>query len=170
MIVFFGSNKESEEVWGNTFCSFPQPFSCACQSQKQPIRLRLLGLCGASILRGSGSDRGLGIHFTPHQSSSDPRNLFFVSRRGILVEFSKTTEMWTISDAGSNFTAVTHASKSSYVLGKHTWTFFGDSKCTENEYALKLTSCSYSTQFTCNDGTCISMDGRCDHVTNCRDR
>ena len=34
---------------------------------------------------------------------------------------------------------------------------------------MKLTGC-FEGQFTCSDGECISMERRCDHVFNCRDR
>ena len=170
MLATFGYTKEKEEVWTKTFCNYPDEFSCACQSRKQPLVLRLQGICGASTLRGSGSDRIAGLHFTPHQSNTHPSNLFFVSCRGVRVEFSETEDQWMITDATSNFTATSRASKRSYVLGKHNWTFHGDPMCSEKQYAIKMTSCSYATQFTCNDGECISMDGRCDHVFDCDDR
>ena len=170
ILVTFSWSKETEEVWTKTFCSYPDEFSCACQSRKHPPMLRLQGICGASTLRGTGSDRTQGLLFTPRQSNTDPSNLFFVSRRGVLVEFSETEDKWMITDATSNFTATSRASKRSYVLGKHNWTFQGDPMCSEKQYAVKMTSCSYATQFTCHDGQCISMDGRCDHLLDCDDR
>ena len=157
-------------VWTKMFCIYPDKFSCACQSRKQPLALRLLGLCRASALRGFGSDRMFGLEFTPRQITADPTNLFFVSRRGTLVEFCETKGKWMLSDMTSNITAISGANKLSYGLGKYNWTFSEDHMCTEEEYPLKLTSCVIWEEFTCHDGECINMDGRCDHVFNCEDR
>ena len=111
-----------------------------------------------------------GLKFTPHQSTSVPINIFFVSHRGIRIEFNNFEDKWTIKDAGSNFTGKSQASQSSFALGRHNWTIEGDPKCPGKEYALKLTSCLEKEEFTCHDGECINMDGRCDHVFDCEDR
>ena len=79
-------------------------------------------------------------------------------------------DKWTINDAGSNFTAKSQASRNSFVLGKHNWNISGDPKCPGLEFALKLTACDEKEEFTCHDGRCISMDGRCDNVFDCEDR
>ena len=126
--------------------------------------------CANSALRGIGAGaKTLSVQFTPRQLPAAPRNLFFVNGVAARIEFKESLNQWTISDAGSNVTAVSQASRTSYVLGKYNWTFEGDSKCAEKEYLLKLTGC-FEGQFTCSDGECISMEGRCDHVFNCRDR
>jgi hypothetical protein len=70
-------------------------------------------------------------------------------------------------------TAVSRASKVSYAIGKHTWKFTNDMfRCLEGQQdttQLKITSCGLFSMFTCDDGQCIDMDERCNHVPNCRD-
>ena len=62
MFAFFkGKNGEREAIGTRHFCLGQDEFSCACQKKRQPPILRFLGLCGASTLRGSGSDRINGI-------------------------------------------------------------------------------------------------------------
>ena len=154
--------------WTKFYCSSKETFSCTCRSQKETLVLRLLGLPFSSNLRGIGSDRMQGVYFTPRHSPSDPSNMFFVSRRGSQIEFNEIENSWIMSDRATNFTAVSKASKSSHVLGKHNWTILANSGGAT--FPLKLTSCSHSNLFTCDDGTCISMDSRCDHVLDCFDR
>ena len=125
--------------------------------------------CPNSALRRSGTSKDLSVRFTPRQLAADPGNLFFVSGVAARIEFSDSLDQWQLSDAGSNVTARSSASRSSYVLGKYNWTFQGDSRCPATEYLLKLTGCLEG-QFTCSDGECISMEGRCNHVFDCRDR
>ena len=126
-------------------------------------------LCPNSALRGSGAAKTVSVHYTPRQSAADPRNLFFVNGLAARIQFSESLNQCTISDVGSNVTGVSEASRTTYVLGKYNWTFEGESKCAAKDYLLKLTGC-FEGEFTCSDGECISMDGRCDHVFNCRDR
>ena len=83
-----------------------------------------------------------------------------------------------LTDAISDVTAVSQASKLSYVLGKHKWTISNDDyECNEGKpytTMLKLTGCKEESEFTCNGGQCIKMERRCDQVTgkepNCRDK
>ena len=150
-------------------CDTIQQFSCACQYHRKPPILRLLGLCANSALRGVGSAKALSVHFTPRQLPASPRYPFFVNGVAARIEFSESSNQWTLLDAGSNVTARSKAGRTSYALGKYNWTFEGDSKCEANEYLLKITGC-FEGQFTCSDGECISMEGRCDHTFDCRDR
>ena len=99
-------------------------------------------------------------------------------------------DQWTIKDAISNVSAVTLATKETYVLGKYNWTIKNDNKrCLEQENQgveykteLKFTACNQGIkydygnqvltddgQFTCNDGQCVNMSERCDQVRDCRD-
>ena len=70
-------------------------------------------------------------------------------------------------------TAVSYATKLSYVIGKHEWTISNDVyECGKGKpytTMLKLTGCKDG-EFTCNDGQCIKMEERCDQVPDCRDK
>ena len=69
--------------------------------------------------------------------------------------------------------ASSKASRATGVLGTHEWSIFNDTnECGGNLEAtikLSLTSCN-ETQFTCNDGLCISMDSRCNGREDCYDK
>ena len=58
MVAWFNGK---EIIWSKQFCSTQEMYSCACQKKSRPPVLRLLGLCGASKLRGTGSERINGI-------------------------------------------------------------------------------------------------------------
>ena len=68
--------------------------------------------------------------------------------------------------------AISKSSHASFTLGKHNWTIIGDENCNdENEYIteLKMSACQEN-EFTCNDGQCVSMEERCNQLTDCRDK
>ena len=59
------------------------------------------------------------------------------------------------------------------LLGVHTFDFSGvtGDLCTATAASklvkVKVSACK-SGQFTCNDGQCVSIDERCDQISNCR--
>ena len=76
---------------------------------------------------------------------------------------------WQMKTAFFNTTAVSDAPDASFMLGKYNWTVKGDSaKCAkDNVYTkeLKLTGCKEE-QFTCDDGQCVTMEERCNQVSD----
>ena len=80
---------------------------------------------------------------------------------------------WVLNDAESNVTGISRAPHTSLTLGRHNWTIKGDTGCSEDgkEYTveLKMSGCQES-NFTCNNGQCVSMHQRCDQLPNCRDK
>ena len=80
-------------------------------------------------------------------------------------------KIWKIEDVVSNATAVTTASLEEYALGKQEWSITGDHvNCHKGgNYStfLKLTGCKAG-EFTCDDGECVSMEQRCDQLSDCR--
>ena len=58
----------------------------------------------------------------------------------------------------------------SLLLGKSSWKVYNDSlQCPQiSEMNLTLSVCPDS-QFTCDDGSCLHMSGRCDGKLNCKD-
>ena len=67
------------------------------------------------------------------------------------------------------FLATSKALESSLFLGPQNWSVYNDS-CSEGTYTTRLltTGCS-DDEFTCNDGSCVSMSVRCDGKMHCED-
>ena len=140
---------------------------CLCQYHQSAF-LRLRGLCPFSPL-----DR----LFTPRQLSTSPNNLILLGLKSTKIQlndYNSTTSLWTMTDAKTQVTAVSKASKVSYVLGKHTWTISNDVyDCGESRTytsQLKLSGCDKDGEFTCDDGQCVRMEQRCDQLPDCRDK
>ena len=116
--------------------------------------------------------------FTPKQLPGDPGNMILLGQVSIRIAYNDKSSQWVLTDAKSNVTAVSRATKLSYLLGKHKWTISNDDyECNEGKpytTMLKLTGCKEEGEFTCDDGQCIEMKRRCDQVTgkepNCRDK
>ena len=169
---------------------------CLCQGnsqgsqQKPPLLLR--GLCSSSNLRTVDVSRGL--WYAPHQLISDFQQIFYVGGMSTRIDYNKLMNKWMLSDVTSSTSAESLAPEHTYVLGKHSWTIKNDNqRCNEDnnelqemEYntELKLSGCKQGFifddksnilytddgEFTCDNGQCISMKYRCDHLPNCKDK
>ena len=84
------------------------------------------------------------------------------------IAYDVEKSVWKLTDAESDVTAESKATKASYVIGRHHWTITNDSTfCNEGRpYStdLKLTGCRQDGEFTCSDGQCVSMEERCNQV------
>ena len=136
--------------------------SCPCSYLAQPL-LRLLGLCSTSLI-----DDWL---FTPKQLSGNPGNMILLGMFTTRIEYNDTSSQWMLTSAKSDITAVSEASKLSYLLGKHNWTISNDIyECNGGmpyTTMLKMTGCKEEGEFTCNDGQCIKMEERCNQLPRC---
>ena len=71
------------------------------------------------------------------------------------------------------YSVTSQALESSLLLGVHMFDFSRvvDDPCTSSHASklvrVKVTSCG-SGQFTCNDGQGVSIDERCNQISNCR--
>ena len=161
-----------ESSWYEWQCkSFDR--SCPCGYPGQPVITalqRLLGLC-----KYSNIEKGSGL-FSPKQLPADPDNMLILGKTATRIFYDDTSGQWVLTNEVFNVTAVSRASKISYLLGKHKWTISNDAfECNEGKpytTLLKLSGCAED-EFTCDDGQCIKMERRCDQVTgkepNCRD-
>ena len=97
--------------------------------------------------------------------------------RGLLktsIEYDKDKSKWNLSVVGHETVGLSLADEASSLIGKHLFTLEHDNKkCSKGgePYSryLKLTGC-LEEEFTCHDGQCISMRGRCNQVIDCRDK
>ena len=107
-------------------------------------------------------------------STVNPSNMILLGQLTTRIEYNDTSSQWMLTDAKSEVSAVSRATKPSYVLGKHKWTISNDVyECNEGKpytTLLKLTGCKPEGEFTCDDGQCIKMEERCDQVPDCRDK
>ena len=168
------------------------PAWCPCQRNqpKQSPPLLLRGLCSSSNLRTEDFTRGL--WFAPRQLISDFRRVFFVGGMSTRIDYNRTKKHWILQDLITDTNATSLSIEHSYVLGKHNWTIKNDNqRCHEEkgqglqEYRteLKLSGCNQGFifdeggnmllnaegEFTCDDGQCVSMSYRCDHLPHCKD-
>ena len=131
--------------------------SCPCSYPTQPL-LRLRGLCSLTLIHNV---------FSPKQLPGNPGNMILLGQLANRIEYNDTNSQWMLTDALHNVTAMSQATKLSYLLGKHEWTISEDDNCGKGrpyKTFLKLTGCAED-EFTCNDGQCIKMGRRCDQVT-----
>ena len=157
------TDESADDTWDEAQCSSYDQ-ACPCQNAEQPL-LFLRGLCFYNTLD---------MIYTPKQLATNPNNMIILGYQTSNIQYSDSISQWILTDASSNVTAVSMASKVSYVLGKHKWTVTGDVyECHEGQpYTtyLKLSGCNPIGEFTCDDGQCVAMEKRCDQVPNCRDQ
>ena len=136
-------------------------YFCLCENKPRPI-LKLLGLCKESLI-----DRG----YQPRNDVKDIETLNIVGH-STSIRYDPIQMLWMLSVVHHNVTGTSLATHKSFTLGKNTWTIIGDKGCGKGSHSykvkLKMTGCKDG-NFTCNDGQCVSMTKRCDHVPNCRD-
>ena len=141
--------------------------ACPCTYAQQPILL-LRGLCPHSALKPSGN-----LQYTPKQLAESPSDLFLLGGVSTQIRYNDSSELWIITDAVSSVRAESRATKMSYVLGRHKWNVTKDNlNCNEGQpYVtyLTLSGCSPG-EFTCNDGQCVTMEQRCNQISDCRDK
>ena len=161
------NNQPWNKTWREWECSSFK-MSCPCRYPTQPI-LRLRSHCEYSKVD---------TFFSPTQRPENPGNMIIIGHKSTRIEYNDATSQWILSSGRHNMTAISRATKFSYLLGKHEWTISNDDyRCGKGEQLYttfwKLTGCAED-EFTCDDGQCIKMERRCDQVTgkepNCRDR
>ena len=146
-------------------CDVLRDWQCFCKFNTQ-VLLTLRGLCPESRLD------------TFYTINNLDGEIVFKGLTGS--EIDPQGDRW-IAKSWRTRTKNIQASKSSYLLGKHTWTIQNDSAAchtttdpeSESSSAyqvdLKMTSCKVG-EFTCRDGACIRMANRCNQVADCIDK
>ena len=149
--------------WRDTPCYRHLCFMC--ERQSQPI-LRLRGLCKDSFLFNL---------FTP-VNDGEKGAFGYLGLSSTNINFNTTSNLWVakkIDDPEVWTWATNGATQASAALGTSEWVVYNDSRKCSADFSYKvlltLTSCS-RTEFTCKDGSCISMDVRCDGRVNCKDK
>ena len=160
--IFFDPEEPKEKSWDEWQCQRSN-VGCPCTYETAPL-LQLRGYCPGTYLDTS---------FTVTQLATAPSDIILMGDFNTRIQYNSSLSQWVLSLIGRNVTARSRASPNSYLLGKHNWTISGDDwECFEGkEYSLemKLTGCN-KTQFTCDDGNCITMEQRCNQMPDCDDK
>ena len=124
-------------------------------------------------MRGLCEDSKIDTHFI---MKSQYGNVAYMGLTGTKIQFLQTsnTSKWTMKVNLEETTATASAKEVSFILGRQIWNFVNDSPecCGGEPYSaqLKMTGCSPKGEFTCDDGQCVTMEQRCDQISNCRDK
>ena len=157
MLLF--TDRPWNRCWLEWFCDYSA--ACLCNYPVRPI-LHLRGLCTSSHVSRSS----LRKTFTLKQLH--PEVMILLGEHTSTIAYDVEKSVWKLTDAASDVTAESKATKASYVIGRHHWRITNDSTfCNEGRpYStdLKLTGCRQDGEFTCNDGQCVSMEERCNQV------
>ena len=133
-----------------------------CTVVSKVLKLRLRGLCTDFPL-----DREYFYFLTEmgHQ--------VYKGRTTTTIYFDRELKLWLFQDQKDNSTLISSTSdRESFLLGLHQVSFqeAKESKCFQDKIfqPIKFTSCTAGF-FTCNDGSCILMNKRCDQTAHCDD-
>ena len=132
-----------------------QKLTTVCQETKEYFRLR--GLCPSS---------SIDTFYKLRQQHNNGRKMLSGPSGWVIVW---KENKWNILNKGHPGTFA-FLSTRLYPVGKHGWVVVGDGCSIEerNSMELTLTHCKED-QFTCDLGTCVDMEQRCDQEDNCED-
>ena len=114
--------------WGESSCVL-YGMSCACSYPTTPL-LWLRGLCYDSLLD---------YLYSPKQLPTNAANMILVGHTTERIEYNDTTSQWILTSAKSEVTAMSRATKLSYLLGKHDWTIGCPKKPKSPNFVSQLT-------------------------------
>ena len=139
---------------------------------KADVLFRLRGICPNSLFKGA--DRELGSRWTVVQDPNLPNSLFFMSGQTARIDATPDGK-FEMTLTNHNATAFSWSERQTYVLGLHSWTVTSDHRtCHPADGSPVTTQWMFSAckdgQYTCNDGHCISMEQRCNQLTDCADK
>merc|ERR1711971_823263 len=140
---------------------FDEDNHCAYCTLSTNATLNLRGLCKDSYLDTTYVAVNIGKGFKLSGS-------FYTN-----IRYDEAERLWKAeNEKYPSFLATSDATRTSLLIGQHTWSMFNDSKaCSlDNTYTsvLKLTGCSEE-EFTCHRGSCVPMSERCDGKKDCPD-
>ena len=176
-VSFYKGNVISNIIWrpgcpdGKYDCIYCQDNGCAerdCQSdqkanfqcifEKRPI-LFLRGLCASSNLDKSYyPDNRIG-------------NFMWVGIEKTFIMFNFSNNTWIAKIKNHNTWATIETSIDSLLLGTQEWIIHNDYRCfsgTMRKVKLNLSYCT-NAMFSCDDGTCINLDMKCNENIDCPD-
>ncbi|XP_071747758.1 uncharacterized protein [Lepeophtheirus salmonis] len=154
--------KENGLEWSTTYCSDRLQLKlctiCEFSNKESPsLRFRLGGLCKESQL-----DREFYVREPKNKKQFD-----FNGHSTSLIIWHTSRKAWLLKDTVSKEEAFL---TDLYPIGRRNWTFVSSpcSKQKNKDVILSLTICE-ETDFSCDNGDCISIKERCDKIKDCSD-
>ena len=144
----------------NEKCSKKSNYGALCKTKKH-ISFQLSGLCEQSTV-----DR----KYRLVQSPTPGQKNTYVGAQGWKMVYSEELNVWTVSHRLYPDKNLTMKSNDRLPAGRFRWEI-ANSTCNEGLTeirTLQVSNCRED-QFTCDDGSCVPMLGRCDSIGHCED-
>ena len=148
----------NDEVCEVAFCPL-------CRVSSPVAKVQLRGLCTETIFN------------TEYIAMvTEEGRLRYLGQHTSFLQYDREESLWLLYDRKAQQSrAVSLSAENSLLLGLHTFDLAGveGDKCTvgrkDKQVKVKLTSCGEGS-FTCSDGECVSMNERCNQISNCKDK
>jgi hypothetical protein len=129
-----------------------------CNFHKRPI-LFLRGLC---------EDTNLDRSYYPDNRMG---RFLWVGIKGTFIEYNHINNTWIAKVQNMKTWAFISSSIDSLLLGTHEWTIYNDVNCFPYQARKVKVNLSYcpTKMFSCDDGSCINLDYKCDEKDDCPD-
>ena len=150
---------QRSEFWSDERCHVELCISCLIKKNQE---YKLRGLCKKT-------------YFDTHYKlqgtiDAETQRHFFVGYHGWTLKYNTTLKGFKLSNVDFPKTYAVFNDTTSYPMGLEKWVIVGDDNCKySTPHTLFFSSCSIG-EFTCDDGSCISIDERCNKVSDCSDK
>ena len=146
------------DKWTDNPCSSEFCVGCTIRANQQ---FKLRGLCGNTLFDTRYKISG----------KADPvtKNQFFIGQFGWYIKFNNSHQGYLLSKPNLANPFAVYNDTFDYPLGLRKWIVDKNDNCPIlTQYELLFTSCSVG-EFTCNDGSCIPIEKRCNLIYECSD-
>ena len=176
-VSFYNQQDVRNVIWragrldDNNDCVFCHDSGCAdrdcqtnhkanfqCKFEKRPI-LFLRGLCSDTFF-----DK---IYYPANRMG----RFLWIGIDGTVIEYKDSNSTWIAKIKNINTYATIEASIDSLLLGTHEWTIYNDNRCfpgASQKLRIYLSYCPKN-MFSCDDGSCIPLEWRCNDKDDCPD-
>ena len=97
---------------------------------------------------------------------------FYLGNTKSSIRYNKKEEAWNLTSQGKPGVFMTsQTDRTSMLFGQHRWTLYNEQKCSKElsyELDMAITPCAKS-EFNCRNGTCVTMEKRCNQFKDCSD-